>query len=126
MVALCATPGYHYVQHPGNISSGLDLFRQMDGLYAKQAKLEFYSEHYPELIPLAQAEVQEACCWLLHKWWQGGADRSSPCFPILMKAFREGLHLRFPRSPQLRGAELLIRISPRLFGRCYHWYIRKR
>lgn len=44
---------YRYKVRKGSISSGTNIRRQMDGVYARQAYVEFIREHHPELVGLA-------------------------------------------------------------------------
>ena len=51
--AIVSKAVYRYKVRKGSISSGTDILKQMDGLYARLAYVEYMRAHHPDLVPLA-------------------------------------------------------------------------
>ena len=122
--AIVNKPVYRYKIRRGSISSGTDIIRQMDGLAARLAYVEYMQEHHPDLVPLANDMVLIMAADSMGRVEHIGLDRAREQWDTITGLFDQALANSALRGASMKIGAWLYRMNPRIISKASRLLLR--
>ena len=108
---------YRYKVRKGSISSGTNIRRQMDGLYARWAYVDYMREHHPELVGLANDAFLIMAADNMGRIEQLGIENARAEWDEVIRMFNEALPQCALRGAAFKIGAWLYKKNPRIISK---------